>query len=709
MVWQNIKARLNAVFVKRIPVIRQMELGDCGISCLCAIAQSDGADITLSGLKIRYGTSLQGTTLYQLLSMARDLGYTGRGIAFSMSQLEDVALPAIVHWNANHYVVVEKVGKSFIEVMDPAVGRRIYTHDEFGLAASGYALELSIDKVFDRRRVDQPLRFRDFIVRNRNTWSFLFFSLLLTLVIEAAFVATPFFVQLVIDEAVAKNDRDILNLLMIIFGGIAIWDIGARFLRGYLHMDLAARLHNDAKVGLVSRLLALPLSWFDARGVSQIYQRLRQIDLLQSSLSEGTFSALLDGAFSLVGLAIMFIISPLLAVLSTLVLVIYLLVRHLMMHSIQRRMGAQLAAVAKADGDLLRLISDIQSIKLTNAEAGKLNCWTNMQLDASRERVWLQMVGYRFALFSGALRHAERLAIIYLGATFAMKGDISVGMVFAFLMFRDQFLDKSISCVQVIYDLKQSEGMLDELRDIADTPPERSNAGFSAGNRSINAGAELRMENVGFTYAAFAEPILHDINLVIAAGEKVAITGGSGSGKSTLLKIFTSLYQPTSGVFRVDGVDINRIALSDYRHQIAVLDSKPSFYNGSILENIYFESQEQNVEWAVECAHFAGLHDDILRQPGGYATLVSAHGSSLSSGQGQRLLMARALYARPNFLILDEPTAHLDAPTERAIVERLLKLKATVIVVTHNPAVLALFSSVLRVEQGTLRIERAAA
>ena len=709
MVWQNIKARLNAVFVKRIPVIRQMELGDCGISCLCAIAQSDGADITLSGLKIRYGTSLQGTTLYQLLSMARDLGYTGRGIAFSMSQLEDVALPAIVHWNANHYVVVEKVGKSFIEVMDPAVGRRTYTHNEFSMVASGYALELSIDKVFDQRRVDQPLRFRDFIVRNRSTWSFLFFSLLLTLVIEAAFVATPFFVQLVIDEAVTKNDRDILNLLVIIFSGIAIWDMGARFLRGYLHMDLAARLHNDAKVGLVSRLLALPLSWFDARGVSQIYQRLRQIDLLQSSLSEGAFSALLDGAFSLVGLAIMFIISPLLAVLSTLVLVIYLVVRHLMMHSIRRRMGAQLAAVAKSDGDLLQLIGDIQSIKLTNAEAGKLNRWTNMQLDASRERVWLQMVGYRFALFSGALRHAERLAVIYLGATFAMKGDITVGMVFAYLMFRDQFLDKSIGCVQVIYDLKQSESMLDELRDIVDTPPERSKAGFSAGNRPIDAGAELRMENVGFTYAAFAEPILHDVNLVIEAGEKVAITGGSGSGKSTLLKIFTSLYQPTAGVFRVDGVDINRIALSDYRRQIAVLDSKPSFYNGSILENIYFESQEQNVEWAVECAHCAGLHDDILRQPGGYATLVSAHGGSLSSGQAQRLLMARALYARPNFLILDEPTAHLDAPTEQAIVERLLKLKATVIVVTHNPAVLVLFSSVLRVEQGTLRIERAAA
>lgn len=140
----------------------------------------------------------------------------------------------------------------------------------------------------------------------------------------------------------------------------------------------------------------------------------------------------------------------------------------------------------------------------------------------------------------------------------------------------------------------------------------------------------------------------------------------------------------------------------DYRRKIAVLDSKPSFHNGSILENIFFESEEHNATWAIECARNAGLHDDILGQPGGYATLVSAQGNSLSSGQQQRLLLARALYTRPRFLILDEPTAHLDALTERAVVERLLELEATVIVVTHNPTVLALFPSLLKVDQGTV-------
>lgn len=702
-IWRNIRAQLHPLFQKKIPVVRQMELSDCGIACLCAIAQSDGAEITLPGLKTRYGVSLHGSTLFQLLSMARDIGYTGRGIAFSMSHVQDIALPAIVHWNANHFVVLEKVTATFIEVMDPAVGRRIYTHDEFALSATGYALELSIDNVFDRKDAERPLRFSDFILRNRNTWSFLFSSVLLTLIIEAAVIASPFFVQLVIDESVTKNDRDILNLLVLVFGAVAVWDIAAKFLRGYLHMDLAARLHNDAKVGLVSRLLSLPLSWFDTRGVSQIYQRLRQIDLLQSSLSEETFSALLDGAFSVIGLAIMFVISPVLAVLSSLVLAVYFVARHIMLHAIRRRIGAQLAAVVKADGELLRMIDDIQSIKLTTSEALKLNRWTNLQVDASRERVWLQRMGYRFSLFSGALRHAEKLGVIYFSATFAMKGEITIGMVFAYLMFRDQFLDKAISCVHTIYDLKQSEGLLDELRDVVDTPHEIEMAWFSAGDRLVDAGGELRLEKVGFAYATFSEPILHDVNLVIPAGEKIAVAGVSGSGKSTLLKIFTSLYRPTSGVFRVDNVDINRITLAEYRRQIAVLDSRPSFLKASILENIYFESEEHNVEWAIHCAKNAGLHEDILLQPGGYATLISEHGNGLSSGQGQRLLIARALYTKPRLLILDEPTAHLDSLTERAIVERLLALNATVIVVTHNPAILAMFSSVLIVENGTVR------
>jgi ATP-binding cassette, subfamily B, bacterial CvaB/MchF/RaxB len=338
-----------------------------------------------------------------------------------------------------------------------------------------------------------------------------------------------------------------------------------------------------------------------------------------------------------------------------------------------------------------------QGVKLFNREVEREGVWLNKYADAVNANVRVGRFKIGFKAANDAIFGLENILTVYLAARLVLEGSLTVGMVFAFMSYRRNFLDKAVLLVEKALEFRLLDLHLERLADIALTPPESGHDRPLTYARPVKGGIELR--NVAFRYSETEPFVLTDMNLCVAAGEYVTIAGPSGGGKTTLVKIMLGLLEPTSGDVLIDGVPLHVIGARAYREQVGAVMQDDQLLSGTIADNICFFDQSSDAEWMTHCAQRAAIHDDIMAMPMAYNTLVGDMGSSLSGGQKQRLLLARALYRRPRILILDEGTAHLDVSTETRINETLKQLAITRISVAHRPETMKAADRVIRIEK----------
>jgi ATP-binding cassette subfamily B protein RaxB len=684
-------------------MIQQSEAAECGLACLAMIAGSHGLDTDMVTLRRRFSLSLKGATLKALMQIAETVGFSTRPLRSEIAALAQVQLPAVLHWDLNHFVVLTKVARGLkgrrYHIHDPARGARSLREEELSKHFTGVVLELTKSERFQRRSERSQLRIGQLWSRMSGIWSSLRSVLLLSVVLQLGALAAPFYLQLAIDTAFPSFDTDLLFILALGFGGLALIAMLTGWLRSLLLVSLGSALSYQMVVNLYRHLLRLPLPWFEKRHVGDIISRFSSTQPVSQLLSQGLVAAIVDGAMAFITLALMFIYSPLLGAVALVAWMLFTALKVGFIQTLRLRNVDAITAAARENSSFIESVRGIAAIKAFGQEGNRQRTWQQLKANAVNAQIKLGRLTAGFDAGGQFILSLERVLFVYLAVQMAMGGTFTVGMIFAFQAYKQHFLDAATRLVEQGIQYKLLDVHLNRVADIALSQPEQS---ARAGNAPVAITGRIELRGVRFSYGQGEPDVLKGVDITIEPGEMVALVGPSGGGKTTLLKIMMGLFQPSQGAVLVDDRALPTVSES-WRSQIGSVMQDDVLYAGSLAENIAFFDPEIDMHRVVEVARLAAIHDDIAGMPMGYDSLVGDMGAALSGGQKQRVLLARALYPDPAVLFMDEGTAHLDPKLEAEVVASLDGLGITRIVIAHRPAAIETASRVLAVSRGYVR------
>jgi len=686
--------------------IRQTEAAECGLACLAMLAHHHGQQVDLASLRRRHPISMKGATLKALIEIGAAMGFGARAIRCEPDELKELKLPAILHWDMNHFVVLSKIRGAFAVILDPALGVRRLRLKEIAHSFTGVALELSPTDGFQRKREKNLLKLSSLVSLRRPVMGALAQAILLSVIIELFVLASPFYMQLVIDEAILKGDADLLTALAIGFGGVTLFQILAGALRSLTLQHVSISLGFDMAAKLFHHLVRLPLDWFHKRQVGDIQSRFQSVQPVQDFIANGAIAALLDGVMSLATLALMALYAPWLAAIVVASVAIYAVTRVASLNLSRKVAGDYLINDAKEQTRFLETLRAAQTLKLAAAEPEREGLQRNAIAATLRSSSRAAHVQIGFQAISQTLTGVTDIVVVFLGAKAILSAEMTVGVLTAFIAYKGQFSGRIVSLVENLIAWRLLDVQMERLADIALTPREAKidEAGFDSA-----LDGRLEAKRLMFRYAPGEPDILRGADLKIEPGEFVAIAGPSGAGKSTLLKVLVGLYPATYGEIFIDGRPLSSWSPRALRRQIGVVMQDDALLQGSLIENIALFDERPDMVRIEAAARAAAIHDEIMAMPMGYQSLVGDMGSALSGGQKQRVMIARALYRQPKLLIMDEGTSQLDVANEQAINTALRELQVTRLVVAHRPETLRAADRILVLQYGVLTPVQASA
>ena len=682
--------QVAAIVGRRTPLILQTETAECGLACLAMIAGRYGHRVDLPALRQRFNLSLRGTTLHDLVRIASDMRLATRALRAELPHLRQLRLPCVLHWDHNHFVVLIRVRGRRIVIHDPAVGRRYVPMQEVNKRFTGIVLEGWPTESFERKTERARVRIWDLLRRTDRFAAVAAQVLTMSLVLEVIGLAIPIGFQVVLDDVVVSDDRDLLTLIALGLGLVLAFRALIDFVRSWTIMVAGASLTLQWKLSLFRHLLLLPLSFFERRHAGDLASRFSSIDKIQQTLSTASISPLVDGVMAFVLVGMMLLYDPWLAGLAIVTTGIYALTRCFAYRLYRRANQESVVYAASESSHFLESLRGMASIKALAIGDRRQGIWSNYLVDRVGADLRVSKIDMIFSISSTFLFGLDRIVIIFFGARAVLGGTLSVGMLVAFLAYKDQFSQRLGKFLDTMVRLGTLTVHGERLADIALAETEQgdtSHTGVLAAT-VINPKAGLSARGVSFRYSDNEARVIADFDLDVAPGECVAMAGPSGAGKTTLLKILAGLLRPTAGTVLIDDLPIQAIGLEAYRAQIGCVLQDDRLFAGSIAENIAGFSPSPDPELIQQVARFAAIHEEIVRMPMGYETLVGDMGSSLSGGQMQRVVLARALYRGPRILLLDEATSHLDEENERTINQAIRRLPISRVIVAHRRSTL---------------------
>jgi ATP-binding cassette subfamily B protein RaxB len=680
-----------------IPVVMQTEGAECGLACLAMIAGAHGLQTDLATLRRRFPVSSRGLTMADVVRIADALHLQSRPLRAELEEIEQLQTPCILHWDLTHFVVLVSVRRGIATIHDPARGLRRLKLAELSPHFTGVALELQPGAGFKPAREQHDPRLRALLGPVGGLRRGLAQVLLLALALEAFMLLTPFFMQWVVDDVLVSGDRDLLLTLGIAFALLVLIQVLTAAGRAWAVLVLSATLNLQWLLNVFAHLLRLPLDWFEKRQVGDIWSRFMAVQQIQKALTTSFAEAVLDGLMVVLTLAMMAVYSLRLTAVALLAVLAYGGLRWLFLGPLRLSTEEALVNEARQSSHFLESLRGMQAIKLFGAQLDRRNRFAALVADTMNADIRTRKLELGMALAQRALFGLERVAVIWLGALLVLDRKLSVGMLFAFFAYKEQFALRVAALVDKWVALRLLRLQGERLADIVLTAPEQDDAGAALLPEPA-PGVELI--DVSFRYAEGEPEVLHKLNLRIEPGESVAITGPSGCGKTTLLKLMLGILAPTGGELRVGSVPLARLGMTRWRQMVGVVMQDEPLFSGSVADNISFFDPQADRDWVQHCARIAAVHDDIAAMPMGYHTLIGELGLAVSGGQKQRILLARALYKRPRILLLDEATSALDVDRERIVNQSVRQLALTRIIVAHRPETIASATRVIALADG---------
>lgn len=687
----NIILKFFFIRKKKLSIILQDEISECGLACINMICNYLGHDISMHILRLMNPSSIKGTSLLNLIELCESLNLRTKVLRIEMDELNKIQQPAILHWNMNHFVVLKKIKNRKVIIHDPAVGLRKCSFKEVSDFFTGIVLEVSKNHNFEPLQNKKKLHLAGLIKNINGIKRVLCVLITLSLLIEVLGLISPMFIQYITDYGIKTGD---LNNLFVIAMGFAIVlsiQIFSEYIRSNFVLFVKNNFNEQFTSNLFMHLLKLPLNFFITRHKGDIQSKFNSIDQIYKKFSIDFVNTLLDGLMIIFTCAVMFIYSSMLTFMILISLLLFVSITIIFYKFLKRYTEESLRWHAISSSLFLETMQAMLSIKSFGKEANRYNIWHNNYIQFINSDIKISKINIFYTTTIKILQNLEYIIVLYVAASLIIKNQFSIGMLVAYLAYRLLLLNKTKLFVQNVIDYKMISIYLTRLSDIVFHHPEEIK--YSSCEINMISGA-LTISDLSFKYNN-EEYILKNFNLKINAGEKIVITGASGCGKTTLLKILMGLLKPNDGEIFIDDVAMSQFGLINFRKITASVMQDDSLMRGSLLQNIAFFDNLVNLDLIYESAKLAQIHDEILKLPMGYETLVGDMGSVLSGGQKQRLLLARALYKKPKILFLDEATSHLDNENEKKINAALKDLSITQVIIAHRKETISMADRII--------------
>jgi ATP-binding cassette subfamily B protein len=689
--------------IRRFPHVRQIDEMDCGAAALAMVCRHFGRSVSLARIRQLVHTSVDGTSLRALCSAATELGLAARSVKASRRHLEAMPLPAIVHWEGNHWVVLYDVDGQQARIADPATGLRRVSRAELDKKWSGYAALFD----YTERFAQAPES------RRTGAWLWPFFrpfsgllgrALGLAVVVSALQMVLPVFTQVIVDRVLVERDVGLLQVLMLSMLAVLAFMTVAMVVQRYLLSFAALHIDSATLDFLTRKLLALPMSYFTTRRTGDIQRRLEGLRQVREFVVQNGVTGLTAVVQLAAAVVLMTFYSPLLAGVFLATAPLYALLMRVSARWLRPLFDSLEESFGRYRSHQIDAIKGIETVKALGAEAGFRQMLLDQFHGIARRRF---QADFTIMVYEGAIQTVTFLSVglfLWVGAYQVMQGRLTVGGLVAFNALVG-LANAPIATLLSLWDnLQMCTVLLDRLNDVFEQEPEQgADRSRLTPVRTLEGRVTLR--RVGFRYGGpESPPILEDITVDVPPGKTVAIVGRSGSGKTTLVKCLAGLLEPTDGAIFYDGLDLKTLNYRDLRRKIGFVLQENHLFDDTIARNIAFGEAEPDMDRVLWAARVAAAHEFIERLPLGYDTRVGESGLAVSGGQRQRIAIARALYQRPPVLVFDEATSSLDTESERAVKENLAQLLEgrTSFVIAHRLSTIRDADLILVLEHGRL-------
>jgi NHLM bacteriocin system ABC transporter peptidase/ATP-binding protein len=690
--------------VKRTPTILQMEASECGAAALAIVLAHYGAWIPLEQLRTACGVSRDGSKASNIVRAARSFGLSAKGFRKEPSTLHETPMPCIIHWNFNHFVVLEGIDGDRIYINDPAVGRRRIDMAELDLAFTGVVLTMERTEAFVKTGSEpRGLRLLLRELRGSKTAVGLLVVVSLALVVPSIVVAG--FSKIFVDDILIRHTSHWLIPLLI---GMAI-TATFRAILTMVRQSLLLRLQTKLAVVMISRFLwhvmALPVEFFTQRHAGDIASRVSANEQIARLLSSGIAANALNLTSIVFFAAAMAIYDLPLAALGVGMSLMNVLALRLMGDRRQDVSRSLAIERGKLIGATVSAVRTIETLKASGLEDEAFGQWAGIQakaLNAEQELgVSSAMLDLMPTLFSGL----TIAAILGFGGLRVIEGSLTLGSLIAFQSLMASFSEPVNELVNYVGSFQTIKGALERLEDVYNYPVDNSSKAVATDRFPPKLAGRVELHNIQFGYSVLEPPLLADLSINVPPGARIALVGASGSGKSTLAKLICGLYRPWSGEIRIDGWTLPEIPPQVFANSVAYVDQDVFLFEGTARDNLTLWDATVTEADLSQALRDAAIHEDIAARAGNYDCYVNEGGTNFSGGQRQRIEIARALVSNPSVIVLDEATGALDPITEKSIDDSLRRRGCTCIIIAHRLSTVRDCDEIILLQQGKI-VER---
>lgn len=670
----------------RVPVVMQMEALECGAASLAMILAYYGKWIPLEQVRADCGVSRDGSNAKNVLKAARSYGLVAKGYRYEPEDLkENGKFPCIIHWNFNHFVVLDgfKGNKAYLN--DPAKGSYSVQMEAFDKAFTGICLMFEPSESFEPG--GEPKSVLDFAKKRlKGAGTAVAFVVLTTVITSLLGIINPAFSRIFLDRLLTGKNPEWFLPFIFALAGFGIVQLVVGWIQAVYSLKINGKLSALGSTGYMWKVLRMPMEFFSQRMAGDIQQRQAMNASIAQTIVQ-TFAPLaLNTAMMFFYFIVMIRYSVVLALVGIASILINILVSRIVSKKRVNVTRVQMRDSGKLAGATVAGIEMIETIKASGAENGYFEKWAGYQASVNTQQVRFQKINQYLGMIPSFVSSLANTAVLILGVYFTINGEFTVGAIMAFQGFLTSFTAPAKTLISAMQTLQEMQTQMERVEDVMEYPADvnydQDEISEDADYHKLSGNVELK--NITFGYSRLGEPLISDFNLSLKTGSRVAFVGASGCGKSTLSKLISGLYQPWSGEILFDGKPMGEIDRSVFTGSLAVVDQDIILFEDTIANNIrMWDSSIEDFE-VIMAARDAQIHEDIMQREGGYNYRITEGGKDFSGGQRQRMEIARVLAQDPTIIILDEATSALDAKTEYEVVKSIKDRGITCIVVAHR-------------------------